>query len=154
MPDRRPRLGVMGTNSRTAHTNAAFSRCKTCAMVSSATQVPVSPVYTIRQHFTCASESVVYLITCTLCNAVYVGETGTPLRRRITHHRSDIHLRRDTAVAEHFQGAHAPRVAVLESTARDVVVRTSRESMWISRFRASPDVRVLNRDGGLDFLPV
>ena len=51
------------------------SRCKTCEAVHNLDTVDCKEPYKIRGHFTCASSSVVYLISCGKpgCEAVYAG---------------------------------------------------------------------------------
>ena len=50
----------------------------------------------------CDSTNGIYCIVCSKCNKLYVGETGLSLRKRINIHRSDVRLKKDTAVATHF----------------------------------------------------
>ena len=46
--------------------------------------------------------TVFYCIVCSKCKKLYVGETGLSFRKRINIHRSDVRLKKDTAVATHF----------------------------------------------------
>ena len=41
----------------------------------------------------------IYCIVCSKCNKLYVGETGLSFRKRMNIHRSDVRLKKDTAVA-------------------------------------------------------
>ena len=50
----------------------------------------------------CDSTNGIYSIVCSKCNKLYVGETGLSVRKRINIHRSDVRLKKDTAVATHF----------------------------------------------------
>ena len=50
----------------------------------------------------CDSTDGIYCIACSKCNKLYVGETGLSFRKRISIHRSDVRLKKDTAVATHF----------------------------------------------------
>ncbi|OCT98644.1 hypothetical protein XELAEV_18010880mg [Xenopus laevis] len=62
-------------------------------------------VYTILDHYSCASSNVVYMITCTRCSTggKYIGETGQNLRTRMKHHRHRINTKScDTPVGQHF----------------------------------------------------
>ena len=55
--------------------------------------------------FTCISESVIYCITCTLCNKIYIGETGRRLADRFREHLRDVEKNGTDAskpVARHF----------------------------------------------------
>ena len=44
----------------------------------------------------------IYCIVCSKCKKLYVGETGLSFRKRLNIHRSDVRLKKDTAVATHF----------------------------------------------------
>ena len=50
----------------------------------------------------CDSTNGIYCIVCSKCNKLYEGETGLSFRKRINIHRSDVWLKKDTAVATHF----------------------------------------------------
>ena len=52
---------------------------------------------------------------CSKCNKLYVGETGLSFRKRINIHRSDVRLKKDTAVATHinFGSCRATHLRVL-----------------------------------------
>ena len=41
-------------------------------------------------YFTCTSANVIYRITCTLCNKLYIGETGRLLSDRFCEHLRDV----------------------------------------------------------------
>ena len=40
------------------------------------------------ENLNCKSQNVVYLMTCNKCNLQYVGETATPLKDRMSRHKS------------------------------------------------------------------
>ncbi len=46
--------------------------------------------YTIRNSFTCNSNNIIYLITCTKCKKQYGGYTQTTLKDTINQHRTNI----------------------------------------------------------------
>ena len=50
----------------------------------------------------CDSTNGIYCIVCSKCYKLYVGETGLSFRKRINIHRADVRLKKDTAVATHF----------------------------------------------------
>ena len=50
----------------------------------------------------CDSTNCIYCIVCSKCNKLYVGGTGLSFRKRINIHRWDVRLKKDTAVATHF----------------------------------------------------
>ena len=78
-------------------------KCKTCPFISRATLITgPSGQFSIRSSFTCQSENLVYVISCTLCNKLYVGETYRTLNERFTEHLRAIKLAYNTPVAAHF----------------------------------------------------
>ena len=96
---------------------------------------------------------VVYLITCSSCNAVYVGETGQKLRERLNGHRADIRNGNDTPVGVHFgQPGHELRVSGQELTSKNATSRKVRERSWIDFFKQTEVYSCMNRDDGIDFL--
>lgn len=80
-------------------------RCKCCYQILS-TSVYFNSTKTqqfeITSDFNCCSSDVLYLISCLKCDKLYVGQTGRPLKQRLNNHRSDISLKKNTAVALHF----------------------------------------------------
>ena len=44
----------------------------------------------ITDHFTCTSANVIYCITCTYCNKLYIGETGRRLGDQFREHLRDV----------------------------------------------------------------
>ena len=55
----------------------------------------------------CHLKNVVYHITCTLCSAVYIGETRRRIRTRFMEHLGDArHKRHGTHFGEHMRDAH------------------------------------------------
>ena len=107
----------------------------------------------VKKIYTYLYLAVIYLITCTAFKAVYIGETGCALRKRMTEHRSDIRHRMDTPLAEHFHlSGHLPRVCVLSSAPQDGIRRHIIEAQRSARFRESDSLVVLNRDNGGDIL--
>ena len=59
----------------------------------------------ITDRFTCTSANVIYCITCTLCNKLYIGETGRRLGDRFGEHLCDVEKNDKDAskpVARHF----------------------------------------------------
>ena len=52
--------------------------------------------YIIHKHLICQTENVVYLLTCTLCQSQYVGETCRNLKDSIVQHCADVRHKRNT----------------------------------------------------------
>lgn len=117
-------------------------RCKLCAILltepffsSSVTK----ETFTINEDMNCASKNCIYLVTCTICNVQYIGESSRPLRERFNNHRSDIKLRKETAIAKHFteilhEYKHL-RVTPIEIVS-DHIERKDRESYWINKLKS------------------
>ena len=93
----------------------------------------------------CGTTNLVYIITCTLCGARYIGETGSDLRTRVNQHRSDINYQNDTAIAKHFNstghGLSDMAVSILQSGpfSEDAILektyRVNAESLWIKKYK-------------------
>ena len=130
------------------------ARCLTCPVVCNRTAIKTcSGQRSITGHFTCESSALVYLITCSTCNAAYVGETGQKLRERLKGHRADIRNKADTPVGVHFgMSDHHLRVSGLEGTSSGTRSRRLRECAWIRFFQKSNVFTCMNRDNGLDIL--
>ncbi|OCT74573.1 hypothetical protein XELAEV_18033558mg [Xenopus laevis] len=82
------------------------NRCETFKYILCKDQVAkTQKVYTILDHYSCASSNVVYMITCTRCSTggIYIGETGQKSRTRLNHHRHKVNTKScDTPVGQHF----------------------------------------------------
>ncbi|CAH3104129.1 unnamed protein product, partial [Pocillopora meandrina] len=82
------------------------SRCKTCSFIHNVEKIS-GPKRSIKitDHFTCTSANVIYCITCTYCNKLYIGETGRRLGDRFREHLSNVERNDKDAskpVARHF----------------------------------------------------
>ncbi|XP_065445349.1 uncharacterized protein LOC135982467 isoform X2 [Chrysemys picta bellii] len=81
-------------------------RCLLCPHIYSGNSIrgPNHISHTIRGSFTCTSTNVIYAIMCQQCpSAMYIGQTGQSLRKRINGHKSDIRNGNiHKAVSEHF----------------------------------------------------
>jgi hypothetical protein len=83
--------------------------CKCCNFINATStfyNTDRDTVYYIDGVFNCNSTDVIYVISCIKCNKLYVGQTGRMLKDRINNHRSDIRLKKATAVSIHFNGPH------------------------------------------------
>jgi len=79
--------------------------CKCCSHITTTktfTSTHTRRQYNIIDPFNCRSTNIIYLITCSLCNKQYVGETQRQLSHRLTDHRSNIALHKNTPIANHF----------------------------------------------------
>lgn len=61
--------------------------------------------HNIPHSLTCQSPNVIYVISCTKCSLLYIGQTQNSLRTRHNAHISDIRLYEDTPIARHFNSA-------------------------------------------------
>ena len=50
----------------------------------------VSPSSEVNDHFDCTTSNIIYCITCTLCNKLYIGESGRKLGDRFREHLLDV----------------------------------------------------------------
>ena len=58
----------------------------------------------VTKHFNC-QYNIVYVIRCTKCAKLYIGEAGRTLDTRFKEHIADIKYHRDKPVANHFNQA-------------------------------------------------
>ena len=82
------------------------SRCKTCLFILNTSKISGHKrSVKITDRFTCTSANVIYCITCTLCNKLYIGETGGRLGDRFRERLRDVEKNDKDAsrpVARHF----------------------------------------------------
>ena len=97
---------ALKTNQQPGTFKYARSRCKTCLFIANTSKIsgPQRSVK-ITDRFTCTFANVIYCITCTLCNKLYIGETGRRLGDRFREHLRDVEKNDKDAskpVARHF----------------------------------------------------
>ncbi|CAM4716809.1 unnamed protein product [Caretta caretta] len=98
------------------------ARCQLCPHIYSGDTItgPNNISHTIRGSFTCTSTNVIYAIMCQQCpSAMYIGQTGQSLHKRINGHKSDVkNYNIHKPVGEHFNlSGHAitdMKVAILK----------------------------------------
>ena len=62
--------------------------------------------YQVNDHFDCTTSNIIYCITCTLCNKLYIGESGRKLGDRFREHLLDVKNKGSDLskpVARHFK---------------------------------------------------
>ena len=101
--------------------------------------------YNIRQHITCKSNNVIYLITCKRCGVQYVGKTDQKLHKRFNGTRSDIEKAKedkDGPVTRHFKsGDHS--VADIHITGfdmlpgADMIALVNKETFWMKELQTA-----------------
>ena len=113
--------------------------CRTCSHIIQSTSLS-SPGGQIKitRNFTCASDNVIYCISCRKCpGTVYIGETGRRLADRFREHPLDVlHKKSDLPIAQHLnnsrQSLEDVRVDVLKSgLAKDVRQREEMKQIFI-----------------------
>ena len=98
------------TNDQSGTFKCARSRCKTCPFIHNVEKIS-GPKRSIKiiDHFTCTSANVIYCITCTYCNKLYIGETGRRQGDRFREHLREVERNDKDAskpVARHFNLAN------------------------------------------------
>ena len=82
---------ALKTNEQPGTSKCARSRCITCLFIVNTSKISgLRRSVKITDRFTCTSANVIYCITCTLCNKLYIGETGRRLRDRFLEHLRDV----------------------------------------------------------------
>ena len=112
-------------------------RCHTFQLITPLTEIqgPKS-TFTIRDHFTCMSENLVYCISCRRCSHIYIGETGRSLCSRSGEHLRSI--RNNTPrfpMAQHFNSAG--------HSITDVQVRVMRLCLGCNILRKQLEMRLI-----------
>ena len=62
--------------------------------------------YQIKQHMTCDSSFVLYLVTCTRCRGQYVGKSVTPFKKRHSNHKQEV-KKKVGGLGQHYGGTKA-----------------------------------------------
>ena len=69
---------TLKTNELPGTFKCVRSRCKTCLFIVNTSKISgPKRSFKITDRFTCTSANFIYCITCTLCNKLYIGETGS-----------------------------------------------------------------------------
>ncbi|CAN7943058.1 unnamed protein product, partial [Ixodes hexagonus] len=118
------------------------NRCQLCPFVLTCDRISsyASAFFLkIKQDLDCKTTDVIYIITCTLCNLQYVGETKNSMRERFYGHKSDIVNGENTPVAKHFNSNHHDinihlKITIVDSGFKNDITRKNKESFYISKF--------------------
>ena len=100
--------------------------------------------FTVKNNFTCASGNLIYVIKCSGCHQEYIGQTGLPLRKRMTVHRQQINdpSTRQIPVSEHLDTCAAnirpkyrlfPLYQFPENSTQQT--RVNKETLFIKKYR-------------------
>ena len=117
------------------------ARCKCCTVIitgNTITSNVTNTEYRISDRMSCNTVNIIYVINCLKCNKQYVGETGRKLKDRLNNHRSDIRLKKQTAIAIHFNDIlHSIKdlsIIPIEIAERSDY-RKYREDYWIKQLK-------------------
>lgn len=133
---------IKNNNRKEAAAPCHGAHCNTCAHF-----IDFSPSATPAANYnTCGTQNVIYLISCDICPATYIGETGNTLRTRVNQHRSDILHNNDTAVSKHFNLPNHCwanfRITILQAgpftdnPVLEPIYRRNAESRWLNQVRS------------------
>ena len=71
--------------------NCSRKRCNTCPFINSKTHIQgPKGSYQVNNQFDCTTSNIIYCITCTLCNKLYIGEFGRKLGDRFRENLRDV----------------------------------------------------------------
>ena len=97
----------------------------------------------LEDNVNCETSHPVYMITCNLCNEVYIGESSRTLSHRLSEHlryarNPNSTSYRDEALAVHYRNQHAglqPSLSFkLLAVERSTITRKISEALYIQRF--------------------
>jgi len=96
--------------------------------------------YYINTPMSCNTMNLIYMIICTKCNIKYIGQTKRTLRERLTNHRSDIHLKKQTTISLHFNDVlhkfnHLKVLPIEKINVNNEQYRITREKFWICKLK-------------------
>lgn len=80
-------------------------RCGTCPYIRQGQSFNFNgKQFTVNNNMSCQTRNVIYVITCSGCGELYIGETGSALRERIRVHKQQINVPqyRKLKVSEHL----------------------------------------------------
>jgi len=99
--------------------------CLTCPYLVTTDRVTTRTNNTVflKDSMNCQSTNVIYLIKCSNCHIMYVGESQRTLHLRFTEHRSKTNTKKDCPVANHFNNV-CPNLSYLQITPLEIVPRT------------------------------
>lgn len=93
--------------------------------------------YSILHRLTCSDPNVIYVVRCSSCLKLYVGQTSRPLHQRISEHLNDIRGSRDTPISLHYNVCGLPHFTFFAiERVPDQTKRLQREAGWIERLHS------------------
>ena len=146
-------------HSATGSSRCGGNKCETCPYIEQCNNFEGQRQdihYPILSNLNCSTRNIIYLVTCTLCNLQYVGQTKNTLRERWARHKYDlIHMDLKNALAKHLDTMHPypDRTNNLEFTVLPIEkipdhlsqhhtknIRLSREQYWIDELGTYPPI--------------
>jgi len=122
------------------------ARCSNCEYMNETDKIHITSTgktFKIKQHMTCKSANVLYIITCNGCNEQYVGMTNNTLAKRFTVHRQQINhpTYRKIGVSEHLYNCSKNEikftVTPFYKISPDKTIGTTKEQLFIKQFQPS-----------------
>ena len=91
-------------------------------------------IWNVLRRYTCISLNVIYVITCTCCDKIYIGETKRRLADRFTEHHRSIKINSPgLPAAAHFNSSEHSifnaKVSVVTSCVNDTYRKTEEERL-------------------------
>ncbi len=117
--------------------NVRCANCKYMTPCKTFKSHMTNEIHDIKQHITCMTTNIVYLMQCKQCGIQYVGETGDSMRQRMLQHRS---VNPPSLAEDHFRLIHGldnlqvigiEKVSDATSRVAQEQERLNRESYWI-----------------------
>ena len=106
----------------------------------------------LHHSISCDTKNVIYLISCKVCSAQYVGQTTTALRTRFNNHRYSVQRNLCTPVGQHFNSSGHNGTTDMWLQGIEIVQNPSkqklnqRESTWIWNLGSHQILSGLNID--------
>ncbi|XP_075782078.1 uncharacterized protein LOC142828105 [Pelodiscus sinensis] len=130
------------SNSNSGTNPCNKPQCQLCPHIYTSDTItgPNHISYTITSSSTCTSTNVIYAIMCQQCpSAMYIGQTGLSLCKRISGHKSDIRSgNTQKPIGEHFNlPGHTVadlKVAILQQNFNNKRERRTAEKQFIGKF--------------------
>lgn len=146
---------LQNNNRKEAAMSCHVRNCRTCPHFTNFSPTGLTSI----KHNTCATSSVVYLISCDLCPAIYIGETGNTLRTRLNQHRSDILHHTETPISNHFNLTNHSmgnlRITILQSgpfsdtPSLETIYRRQAENAYMHKFQSPHLLNIKDTDSNI-----
>ena len=116
-------------------------QCATCPQLSNHSQYysyQTKRHYTIKDIYSCNTTCAIYLLQCTICCKQYIGETGTTIRKRMTHHRNATNANLNRPIYSHVK-SHSKDFTIFKITIIDRIMdqhsRRNKEMEYVEILR-------------------